>query len=1012
MGNWRLSCIFLFKNTLNLLSRTSLTLLLAVLLHALPAQRPHPAFRNYGTDEGLPSPEVYEVLQDRRGYLWFGTDNGVSRFNGYEFENFGPAQGLANNVVFYLHEDHWGRIWMLTLSKNLYYYDYGQDSILAFPYNHLFREMPYFNGRLMGFYVDSVGNVYRSSTIKGFIRISPKGEHQFIQLPEVRNAILALEIEGAWLYTYVSPPKRKYSGEADFPFYVYDSFDRPGRISGELTLQRGAFFLNATHNFYPLSQGYYLNQLWGQLFLIKNEQAAWSQPAPGLGMASAYQMKDGHILVGGNWGGGVRKYAGLDALKKFEFQTYLPGLSVSHILEDSDGGFWLTSTENGVYYLPDWGFSIYDESNGLPGENVTAIAFRDPETLYFGLKSGSAFELNIPDQEWTPLPEISGGGEIFGLFWDTIQNQLVINSSPNTYYYRPGQTIREQSTPIKLSARKFNLSPDGQNLYSNSSAGFIRLTLGKSDSLFFSSIAHNWVVRLFDIYEDRSGRVWAAGQQGLLEYNGDTLLPSNLHPALSSRIEEIDEFEDGTLVFGTKGRGIVIWDGEEFQVIGEEEGLTSSMIERLHIDSEGNLWVGTLSGLNKVRFSGDSTFSIQRFTIANGLPSNEISDIQSWGDQLWVGTTRGLVKLPLGKGVEANSRPPVIEKLFVNGAEARADSLPVLSYLQNNLNFTYLTLDFSQNGKVDYRYRLLPNESWTPSRQRRVDYPALTPGDYTFEVQSQNKDGFWSEPARLAFSIRPPLWQRYWFWAVGGLLAAGLAYLFYRNRVDRLKKEVAFQKQLAEKEREMNALQRSALRAQMNPHFLSNCLNTIQSFIAKGEKMTAMRYLSNFNRLLRRAIDFSQRNEISLEEEVQLLKDYIELEQMRFGGRFGYRIELDESIDLFDTQIPPMLVQPFVENAIIHAFPDEVSNPELHIAYYQEGENLLITVTDNGIGIAEAKRRKSAGPRSKRKSYGMGLPARRLRLLGGQEEEQVMVEEIKGEKGKVLGTRVWVVIKR
>ncbi|MCB0589178.1 MAG: histidine kinase, partial [Phaeodactylibacter sp.] len=402
----------------------------------------------------------------------------------------------------------------------------------------------------------------------------------------------------------------------------------------------------------------------------------------------------------------------------------------------------------------------------------------------------------------------------------------------------------------------------------------------------------------------------------------------------------------------------------------------------------------------------------QRFTIANGLPANEVNDIQSWEDQVWVGTTRGLVKMPPGKDVEEHSRPPVIEKLLINGAEVQADSLPPLSYRRNNLQLTFLTLDFSQNGKIDYRYRLLPNGSWNLTRQRTVNYPALPPGEYTFEVQSQNKDGFWSEPARLAFSIHPPFWQRPWFWAALGLLAAGLAYLFYRSRVDRLKKEVAFQKQLAEKEREMNALQRSALRAQMNPHFLSNCLNTIQSFIAKGEKMTAMRYLSNFNRLLRRALDFSQMNEISLEEEVQLLKDYIELEKMRFGGRFNYQVEVDKSIDLFDTQIPPMLVQPFVENAIIHAFPDEVNDPKLHISYRQEGKNLLITVTDNGIGIAEAKRRKAAKARSKRKSYGMGLPARRLRLMGEGKEEPVVVEEVKDEKGKVGGTRVRIVIKR
>ncbi|MCB0589512.1 MAG: hypothetical protein KDD06_29780, partial [Phaeodactylibacter sp.] len=590
------------------------------------------AFRNYGTGEGLPSPEVFEVLQDRRGYLWFGTDNGVSRFNGYEFENFGPAQGLANNVVFYLHEDHWGRIWMLTLSKNLYYYDYEQDSILAFPYNHILRSIRFHSGGDLGFYVDSLGSVYRSAYQSGFVRITPHGETRFIKLPEFQRTVLMLEIEGVRLFSQTSNITSTLSHlnqGYDYPFFVYKGFDDPGQVSDTVHLIKRPGSSSAA-NYYPLQQDYYIHQYLDRLSLIRNGRIEWSQVEPGLGMASAYQMQDGAILVGGDRRVGMRKYPGLEALKRSHFQTFLPGLSISHILEDNDEGFWLTSVENGIYYLQDWGLSIYDESSGLPGENVTAIAFRDATTLYFGLKDGSVFELNIPDQKWYKLPEFPGGDEIYGLYWDTTQDRLIANSGSNTYFYRPGRPIQEltPSENIKLSARKFQLSPDGQGLYSNSTVGFLRLGLEKGDSLFFSRVVHpDWRIgRLFDVHEDRSGRVWLARQEGLYEYNGDTLLPANLHPALSSRIEEIDEFEDGSvrqahagaLVFGTKGQGVVIWDGEQFQIIGEEAGLTSSMIERLHIDNAGNLWVGTLSGLNKVRFAGDSSFSIQRFTIANG----------------------------------------------------------------------------------------------------------------------------------------------------------------------------------------------------------------------------------------------------------------------------------------------------------------------------------------------------------------------------------------------------------
>jgi len=559
-----------------------------------------------------------------------------------------------------------------------------------------------------------------------------------------------------------------------------------------------------------------------------------------------------------------------------------------------------------------------------------------------------------------------------------------------------------------LGVKKSYLTRDKKRLYLLSTTGFIRLNNLDDQPGLSSRDSLTRPFRALDIQEDLYGRLLVGTPVGLREFKNNTLLPSPIkHPTLESRVEEIDEFRDGRLVFGTKGLGVLIWDGNTFINIGEREGLTSSMIEQLHIDSTGRLWVGTLNGLNTITFNEDGNYNIKRFTIANGLPSNEIRDIKSRNDQVWVATTKGLVQLPAETGKEEIANPPIIEKVRINGTAHSPDSMSRLGFQDNNIQIQFLTLDFSQNGRINYRYRLQPSQQWNNTQQRVVDYATLPPGAYIFEIQSQNKDGLWSEPTRLNFYIRPPFWRQIWFWILMVLALAGIIYRFYRIRVNRYKKEAAYQKEMAEKEKMMNELQRSALRSQMNPHFLSNCMNTIQGFIAKGEKMTAMRYLSSFNRLLRKALDFSQVDQISLEEEIDLLKEYIELEKMRFGDRFVYTLELDKKLPVFDTMVPPMLVQPFVENAILHAFPEEIRRPEIHIEFQKIEAGLSIIIRDNGIGITESRKRKAGSGPSKRKSYGMRLPARRLKLMSnGQEKEPVTFEEIIGQDGKVRGTKV------
>jgi len=407
-----------------------LLLFLYLTASSLQAQGPHPAFRQYTTDQGLPSSEVFEVIQDRRGYLWFGTDNGVARFNGYEFEQFGPAQGLANNVVFYLHEDHWGRIWMVTMSHNLYYYDYQLDSILAYPYNHLIQEKVNRTGFDMGLYIDSLENLYQTASRDGIYRISPEGEFSWLPVKDSVDQIIHFAIEGRELlarFTMVDKGIRMKRINSRLPIYQFHSFKGPGIPIGEIRLPEGldkkSIPFSGPPNFYAVGEASLIFNFKGKTILFRNAEPIWRRQELEFVIASGAYSKEGEVLLGGNFGAGLRKYPDLAALQNDNYQSFLKGNSISHILRDKDEGFWLTSIENGIFYFQNWDIGIYDQRSGLPDDFINSITFRNDSILYLALKNGTLLEMNISSQNIKRLGN-PGLGEIYDIFWNRTKKQL------------------------------------------------------------------------------------------------------------------------------------------------------------------------------------------------------------------------------------------------------------------------------------------------------------------------------------------------------------------------------------------------------------------------------------------------------------------------------------------------------------------------------------------------------------------------------------------------------------
>lgn len=269
-------------------------------------------------------------------------------------------------------------------------------------------------------------------------------------------------------------------------------------------------------------------------------------------------------------------------------------------------------------------------------------------------------------------------------------------------------------------------------------------------------------------------------------------------------------------------------------------------------------------------------------------------------------------------------------------------------------------------------------------------------------IEVVDEEGVRSYPIELKTEL--PFWQQVEFlWAL--ILLLGIAiYFVFRFSVNRSRKNAVIEAKLAH-------LERSALQAQMNPHFIFNSLNSIQSYIANNENDKANRFLAKFSRLIRSMLNHARSQKVSLHEEIESLRLYLELEKMRFKDKFDFDIVIDEDIDPSDIELPPLLIQPYLENAIIHGLAQKRSMGKINLFYIMDGKYLLATVTDNGVGYETSKAQKT-GQASLHKSVGMTVTQKRLEMLDeGNRDRKVDIKEVKDRFGEVLGTKVEVKIR-
>jgi len=454
------------------------------------------------------------------------------------------------------------------------------------------------------------------------------------------------------------------------------------------------------------------------------------------------------------------------------------------------------------------------------------------------------------------------------------------------------------------------------------------------------------------------------------------------------------------------GEGLNLYHPEtnSFSHYTVKNGLASNQVRGMVEDMKGRLWIATKNGLSCFS-KPEQNFS--NYFEAQGLPTNELTGaaVTLKSGDLAFGTQRGLVIFhPDSLQVNTFIPPVVITEIQIQDNQLFRDLSQIDSIIiepsENHISFRFAALDYNSPKDNQYQYKLDGlDKDWTLSKSdnRNITYSNLSPGYYQFKLRGSNNNSIWNTQGKeLSIHILPHYYQTWWFY---GLLTTFVIFIIWMIVLYRVR-EIRLQHKAAE-------LEQRFLRSQMNPHFIFNSLGAIQSFIFKNEPLEAATYLSNFSELVRLILDNSRQDLIALETEIKTLNHYLDLQLLRFGEKFNYKLEVDEELKNTNLLIPPMLAQPFIENSIEHAFAGMKEKGLLKISFMEEKNYLKLVCEDNGIGI-EASLRTKKEKIKKHQSLATKITRERIKVLNKVYPLKIILEiqDLKKLNPKEKGTRI------
>lgn len=955
---------------------------LAIISHAQT-----PIYRSIDKAVGLPSNTVYDILQDKNGFIWIAHDKGLSQYDGFRFKNFKNSQQQGKSLS-NLMEDAQGKIWCQNFTGQFFY---TQDDSLQ-----LCTQLP-----ATGFYSPAgiLNDTLLLSAGKASVRQMNTQTYRTKEraVPGYSSAHYAITRNNHY-YFFNKETHQLFKLTAD---KVLNPEPAP--------TDRTFFFVLPTEH-----DTYYLpkypdeqNNLQG----VKSSKVNFQFPSKTF-IQNALQVNDSTIALLTTNGFYLFKTDFTPILN--QQALFFEGKNISTLLQDREGNWWLGTLNEGIYFIPN-----LSNQKKFEKISITAIeADTNEKVLYLGTVHNEVFAYSTQHNHIRLLTKQALNQEVLSIYKNKEANELAF-ASDQLYVVSNNQEIY-----IHLAAAVKDIQSFDARHYAIASSSFIGLmATGKTPTLLawgksYASVSgdapNNYVVKLNA--EQTRGRavevlndtIYAATSNGLMMYTnrGVTELKYQGGTVIASDLEK----SKNTVYVATFNQGILkVKNGKVEQCIVSSTTAPTS-VYKVKID-EDNLWALTENGFFVYNLKTEAVKTINQ---TDGLPTDDLRDFVIMQDTLYLAGSRGLTYFPTNLS-SLNTSPPTIllTEMLVN--HQRVDLLKKLSLRpeQNDITLQYSVLSYKSGDQLNIFYRI-NKEEWIEldNSTRELYLPALSPNSYTIQLKAINEDGVESlSAASVIFTINKPFYLQAWFLIiVTSLLLIGLYFLHqYRlikteqknkTETDRLQLEQALQQSLL-----------ASIKAQMNPHFIYNALSSIQSFVYSDDKANAIKYLDSFSELTRKVLELSSHETILLSEEIELLETYISLEKMRFGDPFHFTLTCDKTLDTHFVRLPSMIVQPFVENAIKHGLLHRKGEKHLAISFCKAGDELVISIDDNGVGRKTSAELKSSKNKS-HTSFSMSANKKRLELLNTKRKQAIglTIHDKVDELGRGSGTTVTITL--
>ncbi|MEO1434126.1 MAG: histidine kinase [Bacteroidota bacterium] len=1014
------------------------------------------------------------LIHDNQGMLWVGTSKGLLQFDGTQFHPLSDSldySNLLNRVaITALFLDRGGDLWIGTIDKGLFRRDHktGRYQQWIFQSDDP-NSLP--DNRIMYLFEGQEEEIWVAAHQKGISRYRPATDdfETFLPIPDIESIDdsrhLSNIISGhtfdpndeqvLWLSTVRGLFSFHLNQHTFTPYLFLNEWADPIEKNGAHAIR----FMEMEGDSL-LWLGTWGDGLWS--FNIQDKQfQSWYKEFPSQdnwalnNFSTGFLWKDHQLFLGSPKGGMVSFNTQTKHFHRWSEQAFERDsvLDLTYLYPDQMGNIWGATSGRGLFLLAPQ-HQLFQKMH-LPVDDLQDVCFDPVSNRIYTITNYSqrVFSWDWGDRQFREIPvspSLKRADERFSAIdLDTV-GRVWIPGNFQLFSLEVGAKQIARATLPELPKEEalrnagimaFDIDQQDRLWMGSAWKGMYQFDPEKEQITRYSQDTSGlyglvnalWVI---DVQTAPSGKVYYVSEKGFGWYDpqkerfdgypyrsGNTNVPHKEFSKITAILPELN----GRTWIGTYEDGLgFIQDGqsrnEPINCLTEAQGWTANSVYDLESDNQGNIWCVTEAGLSCVLKNGQAT---RNFGPAYGLK----------GIRALAKGPNGFMLALSGDGVYVfepqdvltyQTRPP---KPSLNRFRIFAEEYPLqdhlqtgepiaLSYRQNFFSFDFGAIDFVMPSEIRYRYKLEGlDKDWVyADKYRSASYTNVNGGKFRFRLQAMHDNGPWEALAGgdsrqeigINLIISKPIWKKWWFYGLIGLALLALVLSIYQLRIQQIRKEANLRNEF---EKRLATVEMTALRAQMNPHFLFNSLNSIKGFIIDNDTKEASRYLTKFSRLIRLILQNSKHPLVRLSDELEALRLYIEMEALRFDDSFAFEMIVEPGLSLDAIEIPPLILQPYVENAIWHGLLHKKAKGHLMVHISQQENRLQCVIQDDGIGREKAAQLKSKSI-GRNKSMGLDITQNRIDLTNQlyQTDAKVQIDDLYNPDGSSAGTRITVTI--